>query len=154
VVRSAVPTELASFRNATHFSILQIWFGNLSLHYEAWIRSRLKVLELGLHFEADPLTNARLLAAFRARDRAVRRALGEDTRIEPWDKGWARIWEPLELASIDATFLERVAARLAAYITALEPILRDELPADVAWAEPIPRSAQRAPTGVRAKARR
>ena len=135
-MRRDLPDELASFRSATHFSILQLWFGNPSLHYEAWIRSRLDVIEIGLHFESDPLTNARLHAAFRARDRAIRKTLGDGARIETWDKGWARVWESLPLARLDPQFLARIAARLAAYVTALEGVLREELPADVEWSEP------------------
>lgn len=114
----------------------QLWSGNKQLHYEAWIRERLGVIEVGLHFEADALTNARLLAAFRARERTIRRALGAEALIEVWDKGWTRVWEPIELAPLDQAFLERIAARVAAYVGALEPVLRAELPADVAWNEP------------------
>jgi hypothetical protein len=114
----------------------QLWSGNKQLHYEAWIRDRLGVIELGLHFEADALTNARLLAAFRARERPIRRALGTDVRIETWDKGWARVWEPIELATLDQRFLARIGTRITAYVTALEPVLRDEVPTDVAWIEP------------------
>lgn len=114
----------------------QLWSGNKQLHYEAWIRERLGVIEVGLHFEADTLTNARLLAAFRARERGIRRALGSEARIEAWDKGWARVWEPIDLATLDRAFLERVGRRLAAYVRALEPVLRAEVPADVIWSEP------------------
>lgn len=113
----------------------QLWSGNKQLHYEAWIRERLGVIEVGLHFEADALTNARLLAAFRAHEREIRRALGSEARIEGWDKGWARVWEPIELAPLDKTFLERVGRRIVAYVDALEPVLRAELPSDVAWSE-------------------
>jgi len=114
----------------------QIWSGNKQLHYEAWIRERLGVIELGLHFEADALTNARLLAAFRARERAIHRALGADVRIETWDKGWARVWEPIDLATLDRAFLELVGNRISAYVNALEPLLRAEVPADAPWSEP------------------
>jgi hypothetical protein len=114
----------------------KMWSGNKELHFEAWIRDRLGVIELGLHFEADALTNARLLAAFRARERGIRRALGADVRIEAWDKGWARVWEPIELARLDEDFLARVGTRVARYVDALEPVLRAELPSDVAWSEP------------------
>ena len=117
----------------------QLWSGNRQLHYEAWIRDRLGVIELGLHFEADALTNARLLAAFRAHERAIGRALGPEVRVESWDKGWARVWEPVELAILDSCFVERVGARIGAYVAALEPILRAELPADVAWTERRPK---------------
>ena len=117
----------------------QLWSGNKQLHYEAWIRDRLGVIEIGLHFEADALTNARLLAAFRARDRAIHRALGADVRIETWDRGWARVWEPVALVTLDQMFLELIGGRIAAYVTALEPLLRAEVPSDVAWSEPRPR---------------
>ncbi len=117
----------------------QLWSGNKQLHYEAWIRERLGVIELGLHFEADALTNARLLSAFRARERGIRRALGADVRIEPWDKGWARVWEPIALATLDRPFLELIGGRIAAYVNGLEPILRAEVPSDVDWSERRPR---------------
>jgi hypothetical protein len=117
----------------------QLWSGNKQLHYEAWIRDRLGVIEIGLHFEADALTNARLLAAFRARERAIRRALGADVRFETWDKGWARVWEPVALVPLDQAFLEKIGGRIAAYVRALEPLLRAEVPSDVAWSEPRPR---------------
>jgi hypothetical protein len=132
----------------------QMWFGNPQLHYEVWIRSRIGVIELGLHFEADPLTNARLLAAFKARERAIREELGVAACVEPWDKGWARVWESVPLGTLDTEILERLASRMTAYITALEPIVRDELPSDVAWSEPRVSPAQRAATGARAKQRR
>jgi hypothetical protein len=117
----------------------KMWSGNKELHFEAWIRDRLGVIELGLHFEADALTNARLLAAFRARERGIRRVLGPDVRIEAWDKGWARLWEPIELERLDEDYLARIGTRLAAYVGALEPVLRTEIPSDVAWVEPKPR---------------
>ena len=156
-VRRDLPQDLASsFHAASRFSLMQLWSGNRAIHYEAWIRERAGVIEIGLHFEADPLTNARLLAAFRARGRALHDALGHEVRIEEWDRGWSRVWEPIELAELDDAFLERVASRLANYVNALEPILRDEVPSDVAWAEPRrrPVRAQRAAAGTRAKHRR
>ncbi|TMG42822.1 MAG: hypothetical protein E6H91_16800 [Chloroflexi bacterium] len=123
----------------------QLWFGNPQLHYEVWMRSRIGGIELGLHFEADSLTNARLFAEFKARDPAIRDDLDDDARIETWDKGWARIWEPVPLGTLDDEFLERLASRMTAYITVLEPILLDELPSDVAWSETRGRTAHRAP---------
>jgi hypothetical protein len=117
----------------------QLWSGNKQLHYEAWIRDRLGVIELGLHFEADALTNARLLAAFRARERVIRRTLGADVRIETWDRGWARVWEPVALVPLDRAFLEKIGDRVAAYVIALESLLRSEVPSGVAWSESRPR---------------
>jgi hypothetical protein len=135
MVAEEMPTEFSRFHSSSYSYMAQLWSGNKQLHYEAWIRDRLAVIEVGLHFEADALTNARLLAAFRARERTIRRALGPEVRVESWDKGWARVWEPIPLAPLDQAFLERIGVRVGAYVTALEPLLRSEVPSDVAWSE-------------------
>jgi hypothetical protein len=134
-----LPSGLPPIHSLAYASMAKLWSGNKLLHYEAWLRERLGVIELGLHFEADALTNARLLAAFRARERAIHRALGTEVRIETWDRGWARVWEPVALVPLDQEFLERIGGRIAAYISALEPVLLSEVPADVAWSESRPR---------------
>ncbi|HEX9085349.1 MAG TPA: hypothetical protein VF836_11480 [Gemmatimonadaceae bacterium] len=138
-VQTRVPADFPPIHSISYSYMAQLWSGNKQLHYEAWIRDRLGVIEIGLHFEADALTNARLLAAFRARERAIHRALGADVRVEAWDKGWARVWEPIALATLDGSFLELIGGRIAAYVMALEPLLRAEVPSDVAWSEPRPR---------------
>ena len=138
-VHDEIPEDFPPIHSTAYSYMAQLWSGNKQLHYEAWIRERLGVIEVGLHFEADALTNARLLAAFRARERAVHRALGADVRIETWDRGWARVWEPVALATLDRAFLELIAGRGAAYVIALEPLLRAEVPSDVSWSEARPR---------------
>jgi hypothetical protein len=138
-VQEEISADFPPIHSTAYSYMAQLWSGNKQLHYEAWIRDRLGVIEIGLHFEADTLTNARLLAAFRAHERAIRRALGPDVRIETWDKGWARVWEPVALATLDRAFVERIGGRIAAYVSALEPLLRAEVPSDVAWSEARPR---------------
>ncbi len=134
LVRERVPAELREFQWESYSFQSKLWYGNKALHYEIWPREKLGTIEIGLHFEADPLTNARLLAAFRASAKVVRRAL-VDTRLEEWDRGWARVWEPLPHRKPDAQLALELAERIAAYVSALEPILRRELPSDVAWVE-------------------
>jgi hypothetical protein len=133
LARSLLPTGLHDFRSGAQWSyLMKIYYGNEQIHYEASHRARDHTIEIGLHFESDDLTNARLLGAFRMHERAIRRAL-PTARFEEWDKGWARIWEPLTYERLDEALRDDIAARLASYITILEPILRDELPADVPW---------------------
>jgi len=141
LVRQRVPTELREFQWESYSFQSKLWYGNKALHYEIWPREKLGTIEIGLHFEADPLTNARLLAAFTANAKAVRRKL-VDARIEEWDRGWARVWEPLPHRKPDAQLAVELAERIAGYVTALEPILRRELPSDVAWTEPEIRPAR------------
>lgn len=132
-LRDGLPRDLRDFRFSSTAWMAKAWYGNADLHYEVWVRGRLRVVELGLHFEADALTNARLLAAFRARAKDVKRGLGKDARIEEWDKGWARVWEPISLELPNDALHETVRGRLRDYMRTLEPILREELPSEVRW---------------------
>ena len=146
-LRASLPADLQSFEWSATSWMAKAWYGNRALHYEIWLRSSAKVVEVGLHFEADALTNARLLAAFRSRAREIKRGLGPGARIEEWDKGWTRVWEAFPVATPDVR--ENVASRFCDYIRVLEPILRDEVPSDIEWvlAKPRPRrNARRAAT--------
>ena len=141
LLREAVPADLGAFQwNAINWQA-KAWFGNKALHYEIWVRSS-RVVELGLHFESDALTNARLLGAFRARSKDVKRGLGADVRIEEWDKGWTRIWEPFALEKLEPALTDRIQTRFVDYVRVLEPILRDELPSEVEWVESRRRSTR------------
>jgi len=138
------------FRSSSGFGLVKIHFGNQKLHYEANHQARSQTIEVGLHFEADRFTNARLLGAFRVHERKIERAL-PGARLEEWDKGWARIWEPIEYEGLDAALQREVAGRLARYIKVLEPMLRDELPADVPWTLSMPRPKPRAARSTSAR---
>jgi len=142
LIRPELPADLRDFQGGARFVLVQLYYGNRDLHYEAWHRGKQRTIEVGLHFEADQLTNARLLGAFRTHERRVRRAL-PDARLEEWDRGWTRIWQPVPYKTLDEALQERLAAVLARYIVTLEPILRDELPADVPWALTRTRSSGR-----------
>lgn len=145
LIRPSVPAKLRGFRSGARWSYLvKIFYGNEAIHYEASHRAKEHTVEIGLHFESDELTNARLLGAFRIHERTIRRKL-TDARLEEWDRGWTRIWEPVTYERFDAALRDRLAERLGRYIAVLEPILRDELPADVPWAvAPARRSSARA----------
>ena len=125
---AALPHHLATD------SMVKLWSGNKQLHYECAVYVHRKVIELGLHFEADPMTNARLLGAFRGREKAIARRLAT-ARIEAWDKGWARVWEPIPLQPFDERFSAQIVTKLARYVRVLQPILEDELPADAPWTQ-------------------
>lgn len=155
-LRPLVPPELRGYRSSTGFGLIKLHYGNPKLHYEANHQARSRTIEIGLHFEADRFTNARLLGAFRVHQKKIERAL-PTARLEEWDKGWTRIWEPIGYEELDAKLQRDVADRLARYVNVLEPILRAELPADVPWALGTPSvsktratraaSARRSPAG-------
>ena len=146
LMRAELPVDLRTFNWSATSWMAKAWYGNRALHYEIWVRHSVKVVELGLRFEADALTNARLYGAFRSRAAEVRRALGADAQIEQWDKGWTRVWQAFPLREIDDAYATLIQTRFVDYVRVLEPILRDELPKDVDWqlakAKPLRRAAK------------
>jgi hypothetical protein len=133
----AVADELGDAAAPHHSAtgwMVKLWFGNKDLHYECGVYLHRRVVELGLHFESDAFTNQLLLGAIRARAKTITRRI-PTARIESWDKGWARIWEPIPLQPFDAGYSAQVTKTLAKYVRVLEPILEDSLPADVRWSK-------------------
>ncbi len=86
------------------------------------------MLELGLHFESrDRAVNAKLLAAFDRRMIEVKRTLGRQWEAEPWDRGWAKVYETFPREALEEEYLDRIAARCAAVIKLLQPIVEETL---------------------------
>ena len=131
----AIAAELGDAMPPHHLALsyqVKLWSGNKDLHYECGVFPQRKVIELGLHFESDAMTNLQLLGAFKARSKAIARKL-PTARIEAWDKGWTRVWESIPLARFDEAYSALVTKRLARYIEVLEPMLEDDIPAAVRW---------------------
>ncbi len=122
--RPHLPPVLRDFRCVSRPWLVQIHYGHPRLHYEVWTLSRRNLLELGLHFEhRNRSVNARLLDHFDAHAVAIKAELGEGVEVEPWDKGWAKVYETLPLEPFEPPYLEKVAHRLAHMIAYLQPIL-------------------------------
>ncbi len=80
-VRPLVPLDLRAFRSSARWSyLMKLYYGNEQIHYEASHRARDHTIEIGLHFEADDLTNARLLGAFKMHERAIHKKLPDAPR--------------------------------------------------------------------------
>jgi hypothetical protein len=125
--RPRLPGHLRDFAARNRWSIVQLWYGpSTRVHYEVGFHRRVERVEVALHFEADPRTNARLLERFE-RDLIVAKAISERFEAEPWDRGWARVYEMLPLEPLEDAYLRRVADRLADLIAALQPALVEAL---------------------------
>lgn len=88
-----------------------------------WFHSRIQRLEVGLHFESDPVTNARLLDYFDENLIVAKAEISDRIEAEAWDRGWARVYEMLPLEALDDRYLRRVSARLARFVVVLQPLL-------------------------------
>ena len=58
LVRQQLPPELSGFQSLRRVtSLIKLYYGHPSTHYEVWVQKRRKEVEVGLHFESDPESN-------------------------------------------------------------------------------------------------
>lgn len=103
--------------------LAQLSYGEPRHHYEVWYHGRSQRAEVGLHLEADPRTNQHLAAFLDGHLVAIKGALGLQAELEPWDRGWVRLYETVPAPLLDESLAEQVAARLASYVQVLQPLL-------------------------------
>ena len=126
-VRPHLPARLKKFRTQGRAWLVQLYYRDPLLHYEAWNLGRHRgLLELGLHFESrNRALNQHYLQGFQRSMFEVKSALGMGWEAEPWDKGWSKVYTVQELEDFTADYLERVARDLARAITVLQPIFEE-----------------------------
>jgi len=127
-VARALPAELRGFEHRRVHGVLKFHYGRPETHYEVWIHSGQGKVEVGLHLEGSRELNGAGLEFFRSRMVEVKGGLPR-AELEPWDRGWTRLYETFPAAGLNTDTLERAATTLAAYITALQPLL------DQFWSE-------------------
>ncbi len=123
--RKQLPRPHRKFDARSFFSLVKLHYGNPKLHYEVWVRGTEKLVEIGLHFESDKVTNDALREYFAARAVEIKAELGPRVEIEQWTNSWSRVHEVIPYTSLDATLVEVLAKKLARMISVLQPMLKD-----------------------------
>src|SRR2546426_10113362 len=122
-LKQKLPSGMRNFRTTRgRGRLMKVHFGEPAFHYEAWHHTGAGKLEVGLHFEGSASANLRAFDFFRARMVEVKARLPR-AELEPWDRGWSRLYETLPAPHLDVVVLEGAIDRLDAYITTLEPML-------------------------------
>ncbi len=125
-LKANLPEQLRRFNSSRgRGRLMKVHFGEPAFHYEVWHHTGAGRLEVGLHFEASAAENQAAFDFFRGRMVEVKAGLPL-AELEPWDRGWCRLYETLPAAQLDDRVLDAAAARLAAYVVTLQPML-DEL---------------------------
>ncbi|HEX2680105.1 MAG TPA: hypothetical protein VHQ03_02300 [Candidatus Dormibacteraeota bacterium] len=102
--------------------LMKVHFGEPAFHYEAWHHMGAGKLEVGLHFEASAAENQAAFDFFRARMVEVKAGLPR-AELEPWDRGWSRLYETIPAPRLDLGVLEQTVGLVSEYVVALQPML-------------------------------
>jgi hypothetical protein len=103
--------------------LIQLNYGEPSLHYEVSGAKHRPGWEVGFHCEArDKRLNRFLLDGFRRHLFEIKAELGESVEAEMWDRGWTKIYEILPEAELTPEYQAEVGGRVAEFIICLHPI--------------------------------
>ena len=122
-VKAKVPPPLRKFNSARgRGRLVKLHFGRSEFHYEAWHHTGDGRLEIGLHFEGSREENQDAFEFFRAHVIEIKSQLPR-AELEPWDRGWCRLYETLRAPQLDDGVLDSAVDCLSGYIVALQPLL-------------------------------
>jgi hypothetical protein len=122
-VKARLPAELRTFNSARgRGRLMKVHYGRPEFHYEAWHHTGDGRLEIGLHFEGSADENQAAFDFFRVRMIEIKARLPY-AELEPWDRGWSRLYETLPAPQLDERVLDRAVERMGDYIVTLQPLL-------------------------------
>jgi hypothetical protein len=122
-VKAKVPAPLRKFNSARgRGRLVKLHFGRSEFHYEAWHHTGDGRLEIGLHFEGSREENQDAFEFFRAHVIEIKAQLPR-AELEPWDRGWCRLYETLRAPQLDEDVLDSAIDCLSGYIVTLQPLL-------------------------------
>jgi hypothetical protein len=124
-VAARLPIELRGFETRRGPGrLMKFDYGQPHAHFEAWHHAAIGRFEVGLHFEGTREFNQAAFDHFRGRMLEVKAALPR-AELEPWDKGWARLYETVPAPYLDDVLVAVAGGRLAAFVTTLQPMLTE-----------------------------
>jgi len=79
-----------------------------------------------LHFESSAADNQAAFDFFRSRMVEVKAGLPR-AELEPWDRGWSRLYETVPAARLDDQVLGQAVECMTEYVVTLQPMLEQFL---------------------------
>src|ERR1700686_5941063 len=122
-LKARLPQELRGYETSRgHGRLFKLHYGHPEFHYEAWHHTGAGRFEVGLHFEGSAEANQRAFDFFRSRMVEVKARLPR-AELEPWERGWARLYETMPAPYLDELVVNGAVERLTMYITTLQPLV-------------------------------
>jgi hypothetical protein len=124
-LKATLPPELRGFQTTRgRGRLMKLYYNEPAFHYEVWHHAGAGRLEVGLHFESSAADNEAAFEFFRSRIVEVKAGLPR-AELEPWDRGWTRLYETMPAARLDDDVLAGAARCLGGYVTTLQPMLEE-----------------------------
>lgn len=121
-----LPERLRHFKHRRQGRLFKLHYGAPEAHFEVWPHARTGRLEIGLHLEGKPDFNRRGFDILRSRMVEIKGALPA-AELEPWDRGWCRMYQTIAAPALDMDLARRAAELLAAYVATLQPVVAEIL---------------------------
>jgi hypothetical protein len=122
-VKAKLPTDLRSLNTGRgRGRLMKLHYDRPEFHYEVWHHTGDGRLEIGLHFEGSKEENQEAFDFFRVRMIEIKAYLPH-AELEPWDRGWSRLYETLPAPQLDDVVLDAAVELMSDYIVALQPLL-------------------------------
>lgn len=122
-VKAKLPADLRSLNTGRgRGRLMKLHYDRPEFHYEVWHHTGDGRLEIGLHFEGSKEENQEAFDFFRVRMIEIKAYLPH-AELEPWDRGWSRLYETLPAPQLDDGVLDAAVELMSDYIVALQPLL-------------------------------
>jgi hypothetical protein len=122
-VKAKLPADLRSLNTGRgRGRLMKLHYDRPEFHYEVWHHTGDGRLEIGLHFEGSKEENQEAFDFFRVRMIEIKAYLPH-AELEPWDRGWSRLYETLPAPQLDDVVLDAAVELMSDYIVALQPLL-------------------------------
>lgn len=120
-----LPNGLILHYHQPHRWLLQMYDQDKRVHYEVQRITGRGLFEIGLHFESrNRQLNEHMLTCFSRHLFEIHETLGDSVVVEPWDKGWAKLYEVIAEEALTEAFQEKLGKRVADFIGCVHPILQ------------------------------
>lgn len=123
-LKAKLPAGMRDFRTTRSGRLMKLYYEVPAFHYETWHHTGAGRLEVGLHFEAAADVNDAAFDWFRSRMVEVKAGLPR-AELEPWDRGWSRLYETLAAPRLDERLLGEAIVCMIAYVATLQPMVEE-----------------------------
>lgn len=122
---AALPAAIPHPNRKVMWTILQLYYGDVDVHFELQPQGARQQVELGLHFEADAETNEARAQLVASQAPMLMATLGPEWELEEWTASWRRLHRVFAYERLTAELGREIAEQFALLIATVQPFIDD-----------------------------